>query len=741
MKKRSMHKRKKELKRKEHPRSSSLRRIGEYIQRRDYPAALAKASQVLGESNLSEVEEARVLSMVGDSEFKRGRFRKAAEIHLQATSKSVDHVSLWLRPYIGQVRALLKVPNVDDAVTMARHAVAVAESKMTNFDERVRLANQELAEKGTVEVPSVPPRVSVVATRMGYLFLQEGEPEVAEEFFTKAIQSAKGGANRARQGLAQIALAKGELGEAIKASRHAIRLGGFKAKTHAAWATLIAARRQLGGWKISEGLIKGLDVAPAGLRARVTLTIIRELRKNDMRQWKEVAARWIENDGAGHPKYEKEIRKLVLSSAKRMPGDLTAKRNAAEQLLSMKVMGPKDWLMGAKEWVRTSLWDNQAVDFDQLLTTAKAKYGEHFVPRAAHSLALSCMMANRHDLARPLLERNIQQCNVGSKTWCKSVWALARMENLLENYIEAAQGYRTFFECQKIPKRFTLQAQLLWVKALIKSGQSESILEAMELMTEAISEVQDPDTLMNFARQLQHGPDELKTWGRELFLQGESLALEQFNSATHPSVATAILFKMTRRQVIDFGRSNQAIELWESFDAEKQEWLWSASGVFWEYIGLVFEAYIRTGNPAQAEEFAKEFLSDPAVPAERLPYIGVPYMSWLIRHERFVEGLHLCERLTKVSPSHSQCALAWYWLTLEAYKRGDAEKSKKYAEQIRATQGVNIGLHKEWCLDAKALLLLADLNPENVDTQDLNCSREFLSNQLASLNYDLETLQ
>ena len=734
-----MRKRKKELKRKESPFSSSLRRIGEFIQKRDFPAALAKADQAIASSG--GPDKARVLALVGDSEFKRGRFAEAAQIHLQAATESVNHVSLWLRPHIGQVRALLKVPQVNDALVMARHAVALAEAKMAEFNEQVRQADDSVRANGSVEVPPVPLRVSVVATRMGYLFLQEGEPEAAEEFFQKAIESAKGGANRARQGLAQIALARGEFGKAFNAALDAIRMGKSKAKTISAWSTMIAARRQIGGWKISDELIKGLDKAPAGLRARTTLHIIRELRKNDMRQWRDVAARWIAKEGHAFPKYEKEVRKLMLSSAKLVPNDIDGKREAAEQLLAMRVLGPKDWMMGAKEFVRTSLWGGKPVDIAGLLATAESKYGDHFVPRATHSLALSCMMAKRHDLARPLLQANIRQCNPGSRTWGKSVWALARMENFLGNHAQAAQSYRQYFESPRLPERFRLQAQLQWVKSLIDSGQSDALMEARALMAETLSGVQDPDVLMNFARQLQSGPAELKEWSRELFAQGEALALEQFNAATHPAVAIAILFKLTRRQVIDFGHNKEAVALWESFSAEKQDWLWSGSSYFWEYIGLIFEAYVGTGNSVQAEYFANEFLNDPAVPVESWPYIGAPYAQWAIMCGRGAEGLELCRQLIRRAPQNAECSIAYYWLALDALGRKNAEEAKQYAEQLRALQGVETGMLCEWRYDAKALLIIADMNLDNVDAQAVNYSRQFLADQLSQINSDITYIQ
>ncbi|MGB4241130.1 MAG: hypothetical protein WBK37_07540, partial [Kiritimatiellia bacterium] len=350
--------------------SKTLREIGDDIHRGKTAAGLAKANQALTHSGLDRPRQARVLALVADSEFMRGRFDEAAQIQLRVASDTIDDPTLWLRAYIGEVLALLKSPNVEGALMMAWHAVEVAQTKMTDFDEQVRLARQIVEDGGAVEVPPVPVRVSVVATRMGYLFLQEGEPEAAEEFFNRAIASSKGGANKARQGLAKIALARGEFGKAINMASDAIRCGGYKVKTLDAWKTLISARRQLCGWKIRERLIAGLDTVPAGLRARAILTIVRELRKNDMRQWREVAARWSAREGAQFPVVETEIRKMLLSSAKAQPGNATVKRQKAQALLEMPDLSAKEWLTGAKELVRASLWEGRSVNLDGLLAEA-----------------------------------------------------------------------------------------------------------------------------------------------------------------------------------------------------------------------------------------------------------------------------------------------------------------------------------------------------------------------------------
>lgn len=679
-----MDKRKPHHDRQESPWSASLRRIGHLVQKRKFSLALTESDQLLAEPALTGHQKSRVLALVADSEFKRGRYTQAAQIQLQAATRSVDHATLWLRPHIGHIRALLKAPQVDQAVVMARQAVKLAEAKMAGFEQQVRAASVKLKNRSNVAVPDLPPRVSVVATRMGYLFLQEGEPEAAREFFEKAIQSTKGGANRARQGLALIAQAKGDYAEVVHISEEAIRKGHYHAKTLPAWSSLIVARRKSGCWRVSDRLIKGLDSAPASLRARTVMAIVSELRNNDMRQWRKVAEEWMEKEGSEFPLYEKNIRKLFLASAKRESVNAGGRREAAEQLLHIRLLGRRDWLVAAKEFARAALGGGQAVDLDRLLSDAYARYGEKFVPLATHGLALSCLSVNRPDLARPLLHANIQRCNPGHAQWCKSVWALARMEQKLNHPGAAAQLYRQFFEAKHIPDRFRLQAQLRWAQQVILSGDADAFWESHALMEQTLSRVKDPEVLMNFARQLQFGPHELRSWGKEIYLQGETLALAQFGAVSHPTVAMNILFKLTRRQVVDFDRCSAAIDLWESFDAQKQDWLWSGCSVFWEYVGCLFTAYRRGRGSAAAEHFANGFLEDPATPSSGLPYIGIPCARHFIDEGHIEEGLALCERMTSCAPRHPFCSWAWYWMAVKAWRDEESERAKEYARNIRA---------------------------------------------------------
>ncbi len=573
------------------PFSVALRRIGEHVQRRDFTSALSQADQLLADAALPAADQGRVLALAGDSEFKRGRFAEAGAIHLQAASRMLGDSERWLRPLVGYVRDLLKVPQVDQALLMARHAVDVAESKMADFDEGVRLANQSVAEQGSVAAPPVPPRASVVATRMGYLFLQEGEPEVAEELFSRAVETNPGGACRALQGLAKVALGREDYPRALELAIRAIRWGRFRAKTLPAWPILVAARRRLGGWRIGDRLIRGLENAPPGLRARTVLTLVRELRKHDMRQWQEVAEEWSRREGRQFPIVEAEIRKMILASAKTRPGNDSGRQEKAEQLLRTPGLSPGEWLAAAKEVVQAGLQAGERIHTGQLEAFANAKYGPVFAAKARHGLALSCQKAQRFDLARALLQQNIQSIEPGEGTWGKSVWALARLEISQGNAAAAAALYRRFSGVDSIPVRFRLQAQLLWAEALLQAGQVDALQEARPSIAAMLLNVQDPEILMDFARQLSAASPEFKDWGRELFEQAASMALQQFREAIHPAVAMDILFKLTRRQVCDFARFADALRQWESLDEEKKAWLWTPQTCFWEYLGLLVKAF------------------------------------------------------------------------------------------------------------------------------------------------------
>lgn len=134
---------------------------------------------------------------------------------------------------------------------------------------------------------------------------------------------------------------------------------------------------------------------------------------------------------------------------------------------------------------------------------------------------------------------------------------------------------------------------------------------------------------------------------------------------------------------------------------------------------------------------AHDYLDDPATPAAGIPFLGIPLARRMMQVDRATEGLDLFRHLVHVAPTHPLCAEAWYWLALVAHKQGNGIKARECATNIRVAQGTQVGLLSKWNLDAKAFLLLSNLEISAVDSQAVNYSSDFLQGQLWAINDDL----
>ena len=161
---------------------------------------------------------------------------------------------------------------------------------------------------------------------------------------------------------------------------------------------------------------------------------------------------------------------------------------------------------------------------------------------------------------------------------------------------------------------------------------------------------------------------------------------------------------------------------------------------FLEYLGQVFEAYVRMGNMLEADAFARGFLDDPASPSEGMPELGVPLARQLMMVGRSADSLQMYERMAHVAPTHPLCAEAWYWMALVAHKQGKGERVKECAICIRIAQGTLVGTLDAWNLDIRAYLFLANLEPSDVDSLATKYTSEHIRSQLNIINCDLARL-
>jgi tetratricopeptide (TPR) repeat protein len=719
--------------------SERLARISALVDSADYPEALAAIDADLARES-SPRRQAKLLGQVARTLHKRGKFAEASEVAARAAALAAEESRDWLAPVMARIRALIKNVSLLDADREARACLAAAEEKHGEFERLRSAAADEFARTGRVVIPRKPHRPSVVASELGEMFLLEGELESARFFFEKAVEGNPRGGTRARQGLAEIALRMDDAQTAFQRSVEALTLGKFQGKTIASWKPFFAARRKLGHAGLSPEFVASLRASRPSVRARAWLAVVRELRSANDAQWATLAQEWLALDASKYPAVAAELRKMLMASTKQAMSDPVAQASAAEQLMNTPELAPHEWLAGAKEFVRSTLFAAGNPGIQRLVAEGVRRYGPAFQGQLLHSLALSCMMAKRHDLARPLLRRAIAAtADSRNHFWSKALWALGRMESLLNNTSAAAEAFSQVAAAEQVPQRFRLQARLLWAENLIASGDEDALQACADELPRMLAGVKDFETLLDFARQLSRARGNFRALTDQIYALGERAALQEFSSASHPSQAIDVLFKLTRRQVYDFGKSRAVAAFWETLSDDKKLWLWSNDNRWWGYLAFVIMAYCRTDRLSEAGNLAQTLLGDPAIPRESLPTVLMPYYESLIVQGRAAEALDAFRWMVTENPTKAGCATAYYWLALESHRNRDQSEVLRLCDALLISNAHTEVTLDKWMLDAKARLLQVGLDPRSVTTQAVNYDGEFLQKALSALNADLES--
>lgn len=719
------------------PRAAALREIGRLVQRRRHARALERIDRELTAAGTDRLVQARLLSQVADSEFKRGSFGEAARIFTTAGVRAMAHHQLWLRPLVGQVRALLRDGQVEEALMMARHACQVAQHKEDSFARQVATANQTLRELGRLQAGPRPPRFGVVASRMGRLFLNEGELAAAAEFFNLAVEAHPKGACRAYQGLARIALAEGRAHQACTLATQSIRNGSYSSKTLGAWGILVAARRAAGGWQISQNLVEGLARARSSVRARTVVLLTRELRRCDMRQWRTVALAWLATESAAFPVEAAELRKMLVASAVSEAQPAAQRLESARALLQVPHLSALEWLAASKVLVRALTELPREVPLDHLLVEGRQRYGETFAGRTCHGLAQALVAAGQDDRAALLYRQAGDLQPVGSTGWGRAVWALARLEARRGRPAEAAAWYERYAASLNSPERFRIQARLERIKCLVRAGGAAPDAGWKRELGAELTAMDQPEIILDTARLLRTVDPDLARQALEL---GERVTAERLKTALHPALRLHLLFQLTRRQVGDFGRGAAALRQWERLSPSDRNQLWSEKEQYWEYLAYLLEACWQADRDQEGETWARHLLADPATPPVGRVQVLMSYGNWLVnRPGRAGDALRAFREAVALMPGHARCPVAHLWLAMLAYQRGDPAAVAGHTRLVRAAVGDQPGLRLDRIVLAKLALLEAGLEVDAV--QAAGVDRTYLPEYREELVEDFALLE
>lgn len=648
-----------------------------------YEASLRRLDALAARPTLTADRKCQIATLAGQALLEQGRFPQAAAAFRKAAALGRDTSEAWFSSSLGQVTALLRGVEVEEAFSTAMGVLDLAERKARQAAASVSAAAKTVVRWGSVQIDPAPLKPSVVASRLGQQFWEEGESDKAEWFFTRATQIAPKGACRARIGLARIALARDVVDRAYVCAEEALMLGRFQRKTLSAWSVLIAAGQALGRAGIPVRLVKGLAQASPSVRGRARLQIAMSLRAFGDPAWTSFASA-----GTGEDRYHILHAEFSKMRAASVPTIATS-----EALLATPNLSPLEWLGAAKQAVTCRIAAGRDPALDRTVAAGLALFGESFAPTARHGLALACSKVGRPDLAITLLE------NVAEP---KSRWLYARLLRDAGELSAAANAFRAISLNAAIAERFRLLATLEWMRCIALIADEAALGDAAAQLAAAAAGIQDYELLLDLARQLTQSPAAVAHYAETLFARGESLALERFSTAERPEVAIEVLFKLSRRQA-DFGRYAAIVEGWNRLSTHQRDWLWNRGSTFWEYLGLVATAFRASGNLAGADALCASYLDDAATPPHGLAELGIPLANSFLFRRRREEAFEWFEWLISKAPSHALCAYAHYWLALRAGKAGQPVESHLTA--LALSLGSSTGMAWMRSLDAKRRFL------------------------------------
>lgn len=723
--------------------SKALREANEKVRAKDYASGLG----ILNTLAVGEVDPGRlgkILILTAESQFRLGRYMEAAEIYSKSKEqlRTPPHPS-WFSAAYGEISSLLKAVQTLQAYTKALEAVKLIGGDHISLQKLENATEEELSQSEGVLVGPRPARPTTILTRLGNLFLHEGYPDTADEFFRNAIGLAPNGASRARQGLARIALSNNEFESAERYARESLQMGRFQAKTIHSWTLYHEARQRRGNRAHDPELFDSLvRNGSKSVTERAITVIVGSLRKWSDPAWKQIASQWAsKKDKEFDPILSIELSKMLLAEAKITESDAAIVAASAAALLKQRLISSKEVVALVKTFALYSLRSNaDKKPLQRVLGDIKTRFSPEATSRAIHSAALGAMLAERHDLGRSLLQDQVKRLDRRTTQWRTDVWALARMETVLGNHESSARWYLMVAEHLDTPARFQLQGLLHWLEEIKKSGKEPDISKTKAKLENVLYRMTDCRMLLDAARQLTLAGDPFKSVKDVVAAAAVKTARDSFEKAKEPGEALQILIHLTRRQYHDLFLGEGIHEYWDSLPTAKREWLWTQDAKFWEYLSLVLQSYDDADMTLETDKLAHALLQEATTPAQGMAQIATTFGEILVRRGEVKKGILYFEKAIPASPLNRLTAKAYYWRALAARNRGDKPGVLDNARMIRRCFGSKPALYWELALDSRACLLTGEVGKANQVAEN-RYAEDYLTIQADALEVDASLLR
>ncbi len=729
--------------------SQQLREVNTLLGRKRHGEALQLLNDA-SESVTLEVEKAKIITLVAQSQYDLGRYEEAERQFARAAELGAKHgldPQKYLNPSLGRIRSVLKRNKVQKALQIANDLTQKVDTEQKKYRQAIENPRNGPQHGGGFYIPPKPVRRSVALTRMGTAFMEEGHLDIGKQFLELAVAEKPKGASRARQLLATCYLQLGQASKSEQYARESIVLGEFRAKTIPSWSLLIQARKAGEKKLLDRQLFDRLLRSRTGgrVKQRAMVSIISELRRQSDPDWIRLANWLRERKPDADGIIRVEIQKMILSEIK--AGTWQAEHPAQVAMDIADEMAAEASLVGseaisiAKIYGKYGLLSGlQMQEIQERLKKISNRFGETNGLRALHACALGMSESRFMDEARRIFTRVIRRAPDDSSHWGKAVWSLARLESSVGNHQGAAKRYLQYAASDYTDPALRLQAFLRWIKQVEAAGGDVNVENVIGDVRNILAHVEGYRPLLDAGRQLALAGEGFEKVRDEVIEMAEVRSLAAFEEATTTTDALVVLLALCRRWYYDFYHSDRLIAFYESLPEEKHAWLWSQDARYWEYISLAMRSYFRQGLPAEGEQIGRTVLENASVPAVGRVYLGVHYGMWLIQQKRVDEAVPLFVIAVEASPTHRLCSHAYYWLAAQKHSENQRQQAAAYLMKARKCLLPRPALLSEWEVDARAGLYLQSLNPEGTPVNLSLFSERFLEKQEKALDQDLSKL-
>ncbi len=682
---------------------STLRVIERRIQRRDIVSALEQlnsAAQQVAAAH-DPVLTAFLRCIIGDAEFKQGRFAEAAAAYGQVRSAYTTHKEgrLLLRGGLGEVRSLLKLSDAVTAIARATAIVQAAALPVPHFTPP--------ADGSPVVVHTALPAAPLVAARFAGMLRREGYlPEAAT---LAALAPPAEQHRRARREKAETLIRSADFpaAEALLVQMQQAAVARHRTLSIKGWQLLIQARRHQGKPLLLPAEIASISGIPGHrLRSRIALAAVLAARQAGEPLWQTwLLDTWQLTTAPTPAAIRLSTSRLLLAEVRRAGTDFAAMHTLATGIMANPKVTVGDYVAAARAALCAVLHGAGTGTALSLANAAGRKFGPAAKVRTLHSLARAARQADNLTVAASLYRKVRAEATPQAKRRGQSTHALAVLSLQQGNYAEAAALSGELVDDPQLAPEFRLLALDRQCTALQQLGRTDALATARARLDSLLPPGLPPSTLIRLARHARLssglGADGIYAPLLERAVTGTLLAVSQ---ATHASPALTVLLELNRKLYWDFYEYERVHTLWKNLGSDRREWLWTERTAFWEYLSLVLRACGKLRRTADMEALYAMAVSD--APPEALPFPATAMGDFYRENWHWPEAFEAYTKAVKAQPTHLESARAHYWLALLALKEGRPAAARTAMESVRRSFGSGVALLWHWELDCRALLLL-----------------------------------